>query len=366
MTTNNQLDLPFYRNLKPNDELLFYFAELFKKIAQKHYDIINVSRKNEERKDYYLYIDTTIYQIGEEKEFIPESIKLFARKILNKAHLTDFKSSLVQFDEGKKIIDEAYFDFVLSTSTSESSDAVVDYCKQHYCMYYSVNEILSNEGFKRIKDIVKDDRLIIFYNQRISFESEPVNSNPEIDQLLKDKNNLFERLKSIVDKNNWLLVSCFPDFKHLNSLLLDLDKIDLLNKSMDVNQIIKLFEKNGINIWEDTTMKDSTENLSKMNNRLETLLKSASYKTVFDNDHLFLNNSDEINSDDHFTIDWNSTIIAPQYVNGFTSIMKTYIYTKNSPTSHFFRNEIYGKINDLDELLLVSDLCKDIQQQNEN
>jgi hypothetical protein len=364
----DQLAFQFYRDLRPEDEIIFHFAELLKKKAQSfvtnEMSKIKIAETINENEFCYIYLKTIIYQISEEKIESPDAVKLFVRKISNNAYLSDFTEKLLGFNEGKSIIDEAHFDFYTSTN-SVSIDDFSELCRQHGSIMYSIEEIFNETNLNAIKKQIGTKKLIIFFDNKISFNNSDFDSSAYIDSIVKDRDIGISKLKQIALDNKWLLVSCFPDFKDERSLIFDLNDLKLFDNIKKTNELLKLFDNEDINIYGETNISETIKE-TVMVDKLNKLLKKFDYRIIFDNDFLLLNNSDTIHDNNHNTINWDSVILSPkQLIPPFRQLQETYFYTKINETSKFFRNEISGCVCSLEELLNISKVTIEIQKQNE-
>jgi hypothetical protein len=365
--SKGQMAFPFYRDLRPEDELIFHFAELLKKKAQNCISD-NMSRvkkddvKNE-NEFCYIYLKTIIYQISEDKIEAPDAVKLFVRKISNNAYLSDFNEKLLIFKEGKFILDEAYFDFH-TTTNSVSIDAFTELCRQHGSIIYSVDEIFNEKNIKSIKEKIGNKRLIIFFDDKIFFNNSDFDSSVDIGSIVKDRDLGIKKLRQLSADNNWLLVSCYTDFKDDRSLIHDLNSTDIFKNIKKTDDLLSLFDSESISIFNETS-KDVVDDKVILE-KLNKLLKKFDYRIIFDNDSLLLNNSDTVYDKNHNTINWDSIILSPLLSkSSFKQLNEAYYYTKVNETSKFFRNEIIGKLCSLEDLFNISNITIEIQKQNE-
>ncbi|MES2109107.1 MAG: hypothetical protein V4577_10185 [Bacteroidota bacterium] len=350
----SQLELFQIPNEYEND--IFEKAKQLKTIAQEAYDRIEFQNSNLSLLKNYAVLKVTvdIDQIRENEPMVePNMPKMFIwhftpsisieidgvpQSILNKG---DKLNNIMP-----KIIPKWINNFF--TRISFSYNDFKKYTGQYYTLELLNLILLNEEIFEKVENIIGDRELIIYFDSKLFINKNLESSSLLPSDLINRIRNFYFKLKTN-QKSNWYFIANYEDFTSENDLLTELDENEYISAKKD-----------------------------------EVLGKSVISETftwTYQNDYLFLNNS-ENHYDKHNTSNWNKNyIVSPRFLNkeflNFeTNILSNkvkgqkenrnrefYCYSKKGTEERFIRNDILlPDINlsneKLQEIVVISQMLK--------
>jgi hypothetical protein len=330
----NQLEL--FQVPSPHEINIFHEAKILKKVAQDVYNNFTIASPHIKDSYAILNVNIKIEKINDNSSVVePSSPKLFIWQFIPEVILDLGSTSKNLNEDGRfttiltpKIIPK----WILLLLTKENFSRI-DFHKftRQYFTLEIINKIFLDKTITEfLESVIEEKSLVIFSRCKLFPQKNKTFSGLlEMDMMNKIKNYL--KILKKLQKSNWYFIGCYDDFIYENDLLNDLDS----------NEFIKNKIKEKIQASEPHT-----------------------YSDLFQNDYLFLNNSEFYTlKKDHNTDGWDTFyIMSPQFLdNKLTKIddnklyknsgdderRAIYCYTKKI-AGKFFRNDILFPNNKLE------------------